>query len=170
MFNEKCNCLNKEVSKMKYEWFDYSSEFKMLVDSWIDDEAARFTGCDDGFDEFYGYWINEPETKLGENFWAKIINENGTPVGVITIGLWEGVFTISEFIVRPDKRGKGIGTTALSELIINGKEILGIEIEKARSVIYPNNIASQKTFEKAGFVFISAHPDGDAWYYEYKRT
>ena len=125
---------------------------------------------DDGFDEYYKYWVEEPETKLGENFWAKIINENATPVGVITIGLWEGVFTISEFIIRPDKRGKGIGTTALSELIVNGKEILGIEIEKARSVIYPNNIASQKAFEKAGFVFSSAHPDGDAWYYEYKRT
>ena len=37
---------------MKYEWIDYSSELKLLVDSWIDDEAAEFTGCDDGFDEF----------------------------------------------------------------------------------------------------------------------
>lgn len=53
---------------MRYEWVDYSSELKSLVDSWIDDEAAIFTGCDDGFDEFYGYCIEEPETKLGENF------------------------------------------------------------------------------------------------------
>ena len=26
---------------------------------------------------------------------------------------------------------------------------------------------SQKAFEKAGFVFHSEHPDGDAWYYRY---
>lgn len=40
-------------------------------------------------------------------------------------------------------------------------------IVKANAVIYPNNIASQKAFEKAGFTFVSAHPDEDAWNYEY---
>ena len=152
---------------MKYDWIDYSSEHKLLVDSWIDAAAAKFTGCDDGFDEYYKYWINEPETKLGKNFWAKTINENGAPIGVIAIGLWEGVFTISEYIISPNKRGKGIGTAALSELLVHAKTILGIKIEKAQAVIFPNNIASQKAFEKAGFVFCAEHPDGDAWYYEY---
>ena len=154
---------------MKYEWIDYSHEQKSLVDAWIDEEAEKFTGCDDGFDEYYKYWVDEPETKIGENFWAKIILEDRVPVGIISISFWDEVFTISEFIICPYKRGKGIGTATLSELLINGKEILGIEIEKASAVIFPNNIASQKAFEKAGFVFSSAHPDGDAWYYEYNR-
>ncbi len=154
---------------MKYKWIDYSSEYKSLVDSWIDAEAKKFTGCDDGFDEFYKYWLNESETKLGENFWAKFIIKDDTPIGIIAIGLWEGVFTISEFIICPNKRSKGIGTSVLLELLARAKKVLGIEIEKAQAVIFPNNIASQKAFEKAGFVFSSEHPDGDAWYYEYKQ-
>ena len=155
---------------MKYEWIDYSHEHKALVDSWLDVEAIRFTGCDEGFDRFYNYWFDEPETKIGENFWAKIIIEDGVPIGIIAISLWENIFTISEFIICPQKRGKGIGTKVLIELLINAKKILGIQIEKAQAVIFPNNIASQKAFEKAGFVFHSEHPDGDAWYYEYIRS
>jgi RimJ/RimL family protein N-acetyltransferase len=154
---------------MTYEWIDYSFEYKEMVDSWIDSEAEKFTGCDDGFDEYYKYWVTEPETKIGENFWAKIIIENGMPVGIIAIALWEDVFTISEFIICPNKRGKGIGTSALLELLVQSKKVLGIEIEKAYAVIFPKNIASQKVFEKVGFVFCSEHPDGDAWNYEYHR-
>ncbi len=152
---------------MKYTWIDYNLAYKEMVDSWLDEDAKRFTGCDEGFDEYYQYWANDPETKIGENFWAKIIIENGIPVGIIVIGLREGVFTISEFIICPNKRGKGTGTSVLLELLVHAKKVLGIEIEKAQAVIFPNNIVSQKAFEKAGFTFYYEHPDGDAWYYRY---
>lgn len=155
---------------MIYEWIDYSHENSALIDSWIDAEAKRFTGCDEGFDKFYNYWFDEPETKLGENFWAKIILEDKVQVGIVVISLWEGIFTISEIIICPQKRGNGIGTKALKELLTNGKHILGTEIINSSAVIFPNNIASQRAFEKAGFCFQSEHPDGDAWYYEYKRS
>ena len=154
---------------MKYEWIDYSHEYKTIADAWLDDEAIRFTGCDDGFDEFYKYWLNEPETKLGENFWAKIFAEDGIPVGVVAIAMWEGVFTVSEIIVCPDKRGCGAGSAALSALLAYGKSILGTEITNAKAVIFPNNVASKRAFEKAGFNFSGEHPDGDALYYEYNQ-
>lgn len=47
------------------------------------------------------------------------------------------------------------------------KYILGRTIKDAEAVIFPDNIASQKAFEKAGFIFYSEHPDGDAWNYRY---
>lgn len=153
-----------------YTWIDYTTAYKEIVDSWLDEDAKRFTGCDEGFEEYYQYWVNDADTKIGENFWAKIIIENGTPVGIIAIGLWEGVFTISEFIICPNKRGNGIGTSVLLELLVHAKRILGIEIQKAHAVIFPNNIPSQKAFEKAGFKFHYEHPDGDAWYYKYQKA
>ncbi len=154
---------------MKFAWEDYSVTYKDVVETWLDEEAKRFTGCDDGFEEFYTYWVNEADTKPGENFWAKIILKDKFPVGVLVLGLWENVFTVQEYIISPGNRGKGIGSAALAELLKESREILGKEIFEACAVIYPSNIPSQKAFEKAGFVFESEHPDGDAWNYRYHK-
>lgn len=153
----------------KFAWEDYSSDYREVVEAWLDEEAKRFTGCDDGFEDYYNYWVNEVDTKVGENFWAKIILWDNFPVGVIVLGLWENVFTVSEYIISPEYRGQGIGSSALAELLKESQKILGVEIIDACAVIYPNNISSKKAFEKAGFRFVSEHPDGDAWNYKYKR-
>jgi len=155
---------------MKYTWIDYNSSLEKIVDSWLDEYAMRFTGCDEGFEEYYQYWVNDADTKIGENFWAKIIVNDAEPIGIVTLGLWENVFTISELIIRPDRRGKQFGSSALAELIARSKDIIGVEIQEAKAVIFPNNIPSQKAFEKAGFTFHYEHPDGDAWYYRYQKA
>lgn len=152
---------------MKYTWIDYNSAYEKMVNSWLDEDAMRFTGCDEGFEEYYQYWVSDANTKIGENFWAKIIVNDAEPIGIVTLGLWESVFTISEFIIRPDRHGKQFGSSALAELIIRSKDIIGTQIKDAQAVIFPNNIASQKSFEKAGFKFHYEHPDGDAWYYKF---
>jgi len=158
-----------EELKTNFTWIDYSTTYKGVVETWLDEEAKRFTGCDDGFEEYYNYWVNEADTQLGENFWAKVICKENTPVGIIVFGMWDDLFNVSEYIISPDDRGKGIGSAALAELMLESKMILGVEITEACAVIYPNNIPSQKAFEKAGFKFESEHPDGDAWNYKYKR-
>lgn len=155
---------------MRYQWIDYTSEYGDLVASWIDPEAMRFTGLEDEFDDFYRYWATQPGVKPGENYWAKLILDSGTPVGVIALGVWEGVFTVQEFPIRPDRRGRQLGSCALSELLARSEHILGVAITEANAVIFPGNLASQKAFEHAGFVFHSAHPDGDAWNYHYENT
>ena len=154
---------------MKFTWDDYSATYRDVVETWLDEEAKKFTGCDDGFSEYYNYWVNEADTQLGENFWAKVILLDDVPVGILVPSLWEGVLSISEYLISPENRGKGIGSSALAELLKESQTILGVGFKNASAVIYPNNIPSQKAFEKAGFQFESEHPDGDAWNYKYQK-
>lgn len=153
---------------MKYQWSDYTKEHAALVESWLDDEARELTGMDDGWEDFYEYWKNEPDMALGENYWCKVISEQGVLFAVIALALYEGKLTVMEFLVDSRRRGHGLGSSALCELMALGSEIIGEDITLAEAVIFPNNKPSQRAFEKAGFRFSSAHPDGDAWYYRYE--
>ena len=153
---------------MQFTWIDYTKEYEETVESWMDDEAKRNTGCDDGWAEYLDYWMNEPGTRFGENFWCKMVYDGPVPVSVIAIAEEKGEMIVSEVVVCTEKRRQGIGTAVLTELLYEHREILGKSIESAMAVIYPGNIASQKAFEKAGFHWESAHPDGDAWYYRWK--
>lgn len=154
---------------MIYEWKEYTADDGLVVESFFDEVARRLSGCDEGWEDYYHYQTTDSNTNLGQNFWAKVISFNKHPIAIISIGLYEGVFIVSEFIVAPDFRGKGHGSAILNELLLCGQSILGVEIKKAFAVIFPNNHASMRTFEKAGFVFFKAHSDGDAWYYTYTK-
>ncbi len=153
---------------MIFRWEDYSSEYADLVDSWLDSEAIRYTGCEDGWEEYFNYWKNHSDTQMGINFWGKIVLLDTVPIAVISLGLSDCNVIVSEFIVSPTYRSQGWGTKILKELIFCGQVIIGSPITSALAVIYPDNISSQKAFEKADFQFKSAHPDGDAWYYTYQ--
>lgn len=153
---------------VKYRWVEYTSEYAMLVESWIDDTTRKFTGCDEGWEDYFNFWKNDPQTQMGVNFWGKVVFLNSVPIAVISLALSDQKLVISEFIVAPTHRRRGFGSEILQELLAHGDEILGFAISTARAVIFPNNIASQKAFEKANFTFQSAHPDGDAWYYNYQ--
>ena len=54
---------------MKYNWIDYRTEYRETVDSWLDDSAKRFTGCSDGFDDYYlVFIISLKKVKLTSHF------------------------------------------------------------------------------------------------------
>ena len=88
-------------------------------------------------------------------------------MALIAFCLYEGKIEIMETFVVPEKRGQGIGSKVLKELLKNG-QIIGFVIHKSEAVIYPNNIASQKAFENVGFKYHHTHEDGDAMYYVYE--
>ncbi len=138
------------------------------VENWLDETAAQMTGMDEGFRQEYEYWSNEDYNVVGENFWCKVVFENKNPFAVIEFGMHGGIVTIMETLVAPEKRGQGMGSKAIKELLENAKNIIGIDIEKAEAIIFPSNIASQKAFEKAGFKYHSTHEDGDAMTYVYE--
>ncbi len=153
---------------MNFHWITYNIEHKPIVDSWLDDTARRFTAIDDSWADYVQYWEENSDSNKGEYFWSKVIaDENKIPFGVIAVALSNDVFTISEYIIDPQKRNKGYGSSALKELLSESKHIFGKKITIANAVIFPSNVASQKAFETAGFKYESTHPDDDAIYYTY---
>ena len=153
---------------MRYEWFDYSADDAETVDGWMDEDARYDTGCDDGWDAYITAMCGEDYIRVGENFRCKVIFSEHQPLAAVACYLAEdGTLCVSEFVVRPDVRGRGYGRTILRELLCHADTILGWKLRAAQAVIFPNNKASVRAFEAAGFRFTHAHPDGDAWYYKY---
>jgi GNAT superfamily N-acetyltransferase len=156
---------------MRFKWLDYISDNTIIIDNWLDEDTIKYTRCDSGWDDYINYWMADDQTRWNENFFCKMVFDEDIPCSVITVCMDKcSKITILEFIVAPILRDKGIGTAVLSELLYHSYSILGKEIQKAEAVIYPSNVASQKVFTNAGFVFCHAHPDGDAWYYRYNSS
>ena len=153
---------------MRFIWRDYDPETMDYIESWLDADAVRYTGLDDGFREFYEYWAKEDGYRVGKNFWSKVVFEKDTPFAVIAFGLYEGKVTIMEIVVAPEKRGQGYGAILLKELL-ERDEIIGFFISKAEAVIFPENKASQSAFEKAGFYCHHIYEDGSAMLYIYEK-
>ncbi len=151
---------------MRFRWEHYQDTQEALVDSWLDEAAVNFTRLDDGWKVFYDYWMQEAKESSNCKDYCFIVSENNIPFCVIYAATQDSQLTISEFVVDPDKRGKGYGSAAIKELMDHCSVLVGDHIRVAKAVIYPSNVVSQKVFEKAGFAYVSAHPDGDAWYYE----
>ncbi len=150
---------------MRYRYIEYTPAMEHLVEPWIDEDVVRFAGFENGVTNYYEYWKHDPHTVLGENFWMKVISENDQPIGIVALGFADGVLSVLEFVIDPAKRGNGIGTAVLKDLLANGKDIVGFPIDRAEACIFQSNLPSQKAFQKAGFRLDPSSPDGDAWEY-----
>ena len=153
---------------MQFSWIDYDKTAHSLIEDWLDEDGRYFTACEDGWDANYEYWKNEPDTGPNGNYWCKVVYREETPVAAILLASDGEVLHIMEILTAPGERGKGYGSGLLKELVSCGTEIIGHEIRQADACIFADNARSQKAFEKAGFAFEKAHPDGDVWYYSYR--
>lgn len=156
---------------MNYVWRDYHPEAMQYIKSWLDKSAVDSTGLDEGFRVFYEYWANEDGFAVGENFWCKVVFDNGTAFAVVAFCLQEDAILIQEMIVHPEKRGQGKGSKLLKELL-QSREIVGFAIQKSKAVIFPGNTASKRAFENAGFFHHHIHEDagGVSIHYVYERN
>ena len=152
-----------------YVWRDYNPSTMGYVENWLDAHAVRSTGLDEGFRNFYEYWAKEDGFVVGENFWCKVVYESETPLAVIAFCQHEHTILVMEIVVDPQRRGRGIGTKLLKELL-GSKEIIGSAVRKSYAVIFPGNTASQKAFENAGYRYHHTHEDGTAMYYHYESS
>ena len=117
---------------MNFVWFDYNPNTMRFIENWLDENAVKSTGLDEGFRFFYEYWANEDGFVVGKNFWCKVAFENDKPLGVIAISQNEHKTIIMEVLIAPDKRGQGKGSTLLKELL-NNEEILGFRKQKSEA-------------------------------------
>lgn len=149
---------------MRFTWENYSIEHMETVEKMFDCEAVRFTGCDEGFKAFYDYWAKE----LGEeNFWCKTVFLKGKLIAVIALAKSpDETFTIQELVLSPDCRGMGYGSNIISELLCYPLDIIGQEIHSAKAVVFQDNFASIRVFEKIGFV--CSKGDNDVLVFEYR--
>lgn len=156
---------------MRFQWIAYDAAYYDIVESWMDEETKRFTGCDEGWFDYVDDMMHDEISRPGENFWCKVILDKEVPFAVMALFLTdEKMLCVTEYVVAPEFRGRGLGTAALRELLCCEPEIIGREFLYAGAVIFPNNLASQRAFLQAGFRFESAHPDGDAWYYRFDKN
>lgn len=145
---------------MKYTWRDYCPETMEYIENWLDDSAVQSTGLDNGFRDFYDYWANEDGFTAGENFWCKVVFQDEEPFAVVAFCLHNSKISIMELVVAPENRGQGRGTMLLKDLILSS-ELCGRAIQEFEAVIYPDNTASKKAFENAGFQCTHTHRDED---------
>ena len=153
---------------MAFYWKDYRAETMAFVENWLDADAIRLTGLEDGFRDFYEYWAAEDGYCVGRNYWCKVAYDAEIPIGIIACALYEGNIKVMEILVAPNKRGLGYGTKMLNE-ILGTSEILGFPVRKSEAVIFPDNHASQRAFEKAGFYRHHTYEDGTALIYTYEQ-
>lgn len=152
---------------MRYIWKDYSPVTMAFVENWLDKNAVHMTGIDDGWRAFHEYWITDGGLNPSVNYWCKVVYDGKTPFAILAVSLSEETLHMMELLVKPEMRGKGLGSALIRELFSDGERIIGHRIEKASAVICPNNSASRKAFEHAGFVLEYANDSEDAWHYRY---
>ena len=155
--------------QMIYSWKDYDPKAMLFVDNWLEGQAVVLTGLEDGWNAFHNYWITEGGLTVGKDYWCKVVYINDDPLAVIAFSAEKEKYHIMEIVVKPEMRGKGHGTAMLRELLSDGKALFDHRIAEATAVIFPNNPASQRAFEKVGFVFDRGNDEGDVWYYSFTK-
>ncbi len=154
---------------MRFHWKHYCNNDADLIHSWLDDDAMIQTGLEEGWEKFYHYWMTESRNGESKDR-CFLISDDNIPFAVIYLAMADSEIVISELIVAPDLRGRGYGAAVINELLGNADQLLNAHATAAKAVTFPNNIASIKAFEKAGFVLMSKHQDefGESLHYEYK--
>ena len=143
-----------------FQWVDYQSEHGQLVDSWLDAEACAMTGIDDGWDQFWTAVLDDAVNFPGCEDYCKVVFDNGVPFAAVCFGISQNTMTISEIVVDPKFRGMGRGSRLLMDLVKMVYSHRFVEVHRITAVVYPQNIASQKAFQNAGFCFDTLTDDG----------
>lgn len=159
-----------ENNRPMRKWKDYGPEDSVFASYILDGEAVKMTGLYEGFDAYVNSSKADSKNFPGCKDQYKIVFEENHVLALVAYGIYEEIVTVSEIIVAPHYRNKGKGTEIIKELLDICRNSFGDTIKQFRAVIFPNNIASQRAFEKAGFHFESAHEDGDVWYYVYDNA
>jgi RimJ/RimL family protein N-acetyltransferase len=145
---------------MLFDWKEYDNSQASSVEAWLDAEAVKGTGLDNGFDDFFNYWKNEDGM---DNFKAFVIFDRAEPIAVIAIDLYENFVKVMEIVVAPSKRSQGYGSKILNELTESAPNLFSDKISGYEAVIFPSNIASQRAFAKCGYHIEFKDPEGDLW-------
>lgn len=146
----------KKNGTMLFDWVDYTAKDAALVDGWLDETAVAMTGLDEGWDRYWQAVIADAVNYPGCKDCCKIVWKDGTPVAAIVFGCYQGNGTVSEIVVAPAMRGKGLGSQIIRELVSCADSWFEEKVAQFDAIVFRGNAASRRAFQKAGFV-----PDND---------
>ncbi|MDO4514018.1 MAG: GNAT family N-acetyltransferase [Lachnospiraceae bacterium] len=137
-----------------------------LVYKWANDPTVRANAFStdpipyDNHVAWYQGRLNNPDCHI----YIGMTREN-KPVGIIRVEKQreEPEVGMISYSVDAGMRGKGIGTRLLS---LVERKLCGTELTTLAGQVKPDNIASRKAFERAGF----AESDRKAEYIEYRKA
>jgi UDP-2,4-diacetamido-2,4,6-trideoxy-beta-L-altropyranose hydrolase len=99
--------------------------------------------------ETHLHWYANRLASDGTRFW--LLEDAGTPVAQIRYDRNpEGTEAEISFSVARDHRGKGLGTEIVRQTCKRAVAELGVE--QITALVFPENLASMRTFEKVGFI------------------
>lgn len=142
--------------KFKFVKTDFSDIKK--VSEWHKNESVRKWICIDNWAEYFEAVKNAP------GYYLYSVYQDDTMLAHIAGESIDGWLAM-DIIVDPMKHGQGFGTAILLDMFARTPDLFG-NIHGYIANIYPNNIASKKCFEKAGFHY---EKDGDDGEMVYKR-
>ena len=136
---------------MEFSWVDYGSADAPLVDGWLDEEAVAMTGISEGWQNYWQAVQADAVNFPGCRDLCKVVHRNDDAVAAVVFGVFRGEAVVSELVVAPYLRGKGLGSAILRELAENLPRPLDADVKRVTAVVFSNNTASRQAFLKAGF-------------------
>lgn len=95
---------------------------------------------------------------------CEVVEAEGVPVGLVRAEWRDAEARISVALAKT-ARGQGIGAAAVSALAAKARRELGVPVV---ALIKPDNVRSQRMFERAGFHFIGERAEPPCYAYAYR--
>ena len=127
-----------------------------LLQSWQGDPEVRRWIYIDDWKEYFGAVSPNPE------YYLYTVFSVGAPIAQIAAERIGDELSLM-LIVEPQSRGKGVGRMVLLEMLTCSAALFG-DVSHFAAYIHPNNTASIKCFESAGFECKGSDPDGELIY------
>lgn len=146
-------------------------EFKQFQPSNFPEYAAWFT--DPELDRWLGpldaEWLDAVLSERASDRTTYLVLDAETPVAVLETALHPentALAAITGLAVKPDRRGQGVGTAVLHEVLATHRRAGRLE---HLAYIYQDHWAAQRCFERAGFVRVTPTPN-EGGYLEFRRN
>lgn len=111
-------------------------------------ETEAYRKADQGHTRFL------PDGLATENTLISVLEQEGTPVGTLWVGLWPDMAFVLGVETAPEHRGRGHGRTLMllaeAQGVVGGKDRIGLNV-------FAGNTPAEKLYESLGYATTSYH-------------
>ncbi|MFJ8004748.1 GNAT family N-acetyltransferase [Streptomyces fagopyri] len=122
--------------------------FAAALIAWGVPEAEAYTKTDQGHARFL------PDGLASENTLISVLEQEGTPVGTLWVGLWPDMAYVLDVEADATYRGRGHGRALMrvaeAQAVAGGRDRIGLNV-------FAGNTAAEKLYESLGYTTSSYH-------------